>query len=278
LFVSQPALSQRLAKMERRLDTELFDRVGRRLVPNAAGRRMLLASRRVLAELDAAERDVRDIRAGRDRRLRFAAQCTTALPWLSATLGGYRQHQPDVEVRIVTVVGDRPVTALLDDEIDVALVTKPDSRMDEVDLVELFEDEMVAVVRSGHPWEGRAYVTAQDITDAHLILYDAYDQSAIPAPPLPLPHGARPGRITYMPVVTELVIALVAASDGAAVLPNWVASPYLETHGLAAVRLGAQGMPRTWYCASRRGPKPDHIADFIAQVTVDLAVATAPTG
>lgn len=274
LFVSQPALSQRLTRMEQRLGTQLFDRIGRRLVPNPAGRRMLVAARRVLSELGTAERDVREIRTGRDRRLRFAAQCTTALPWLSTTLRDYRRDQPDVEVRIVAVADDRPVTALLDDEIDVALVTKPDDRMDEVDVVPLFDDEMVAVVRAGHPWEGRSHVTARDFTDAHLILYDVYDQSKIPAPPLPLPHGARPGRITYMPVVTELVIEVVAGSDGAAILPSWVASPYLQSHKLAVVRLGQHGMVRTWSCASRRGPKPDHVARFIAQVTANLTVAT----
>jgi hypothetical protein len=32
-------------------------------------------------------------------------------------------------------------------------------------------------------------------------------------------------------------------------------------------------MVRTWSCASRRGPKPDHVAQFIAQVTADLTVA-----
>ena len=49
LFVSQPALSQRLTKMERKLGVPLFEREGRRLVANAAGRRMLVASRQVLA-------------------------------------------------------------------------------------------------------------------------------------------------------------------------------------------------------------------------------------
>src|SRR5688572_25054015 len=72
LHVSQPALSQRLTKIERRLGTQLFDREGRRLVPNVAGRRMLVAARQILLELRSAERDVAEIRAGRDRHIRFA--------------------------------------------------------------------------------------------------------------------------------------------------------------------------------------------------------------
>jgi LysR family transcriptional regulator, regulator for metE and metH len=270
LFVSQPALSQRLTKLERRLGAQLFAREGRRLVPNAAGRRMLVAARHVLSELRAAERDVHEIRAGRDRVLRFAAQCTTALQWLPDVLHDFRQRQPGAEVRITSVADDDPIGALLDDLIDVALVTKPDRRMAQVELVSLFDDEMMAIVGPRHPWAGRSHVLPRDFDDAHLILYDVYDQSRIPAPPLPVPHGARPARVTFMPVVTELVVEMVAGSDSVAILPGWVAAPYTRSHGLHLVRLGPRGMPRTWYCASRLGPHPDHVDDFIAEVVAHL--------
>ncbi|WP_204357875.1 LysR family transcriptional regulator [Streptomyces sp. ICC1] len=54
-------------RLEGRLGMRLFGRAGRRLVPNPAGRRMLVAARHVLGELESATRDLRDIRDGRDR-------------------------------------------------------------------------------------------------------------------------------------------------------------------------------------------------------------------
>src|SRR6476659_1808805 len=64
LYVSQPALSQRLVRLEQRLGTPLFER-GRRLVPTDAGRRMLRAARVTLVELRTAVREVAgDARAG----------------------------------------------------------------------------------------------------------------------------------------------------------------------------------------------------------------------
>src|SRR5688500_4696008 len=81
LHVSQPALSQRLTKLEGRLGTPLFDRRGRRLVLNAAGRRMLVAARHVLAELDAAGRDLRDLSDRSRSLLRLTAQCSTTFQW-----------------------------------------------------------------------------------------------------------------------------------------------------------------------------------------------------
>ncbi|MFF5704019.1 LysR family transcriptional regulator [Streptomyces sp. NPDC012794] len=270
LYVSQPALSQRLTRLEDRLGMRLFDRRGRRLVPNAAGRRMLVTARRILGELESATRDLRDIRDGRERRVRFAAQCSTTFPWLPPVLRAFREREPDIEVRIGTVPDDAPIPALLEDEIDVALITKPDARMDRVTLTRLFEDEMVAVVPDGHPWAGLPHLTARDFDGADLVLYDVYDQRRMPAEPLPIPAGAQPGRVTTMPVVTDLVVEMVAGGQGAAVLPNWVAAPYASSHGLALVRIGERPLTRTWFCATRPGPHPPHLESFVEELLTRL--------
>ncbi|MEU4730504.1 LysR family transcriptional regulator [Streptomyces sp. NPDC023588] len=266
LYVSQPALSQRLTRLEARLGMALFDRKGRRLVPNAAGRRMLVAARHVLGELESATRDLREIRDGRDRRVRFTAQCSTTLPWLPPVLRAFRAREPDIDVRIEAVPDDAPIPALLADRIDVALVTKPDLQMDRVSLTRLFDDEMMAVVPAGHPWASRAHLTARDFDGADLVLYEFYDQKRIPSMPLPIPAGAHPARITLMPVVTDLVVEMVAGGQGATVLPNWVAAPYVASHGLALVRMGAQPMTRTWFCATRTGPRPPHVEAFVEEL------------
>ena len=270
LYVSQPALSQRLTKMEDKLGVRLFDREGRRLVVNPAGRRMLVASRLVLAELRSAERDVRDIRDGANGRVRFTSQCSTTFQWLPPVLKRFREQQPNIEIRIETVPGDDPIGALVDDRVDVALVTKLDRQMDRVLLTPLFDDEMVAVVAGPHPWAARRYVTARDFDDAHLILYDVYDQTRIPSTPLPVPHGARPARITTMPVITDLLIEMVAGGQGVTVLPNWVAAPYTTSHDVEIVHLGAKPLIRTWYCATRPGPRLPHIDAFVQELTREL--------
>ncbi|MFD0373913.1 LysR family transcriptional regulator [Streptomyces sp. NPDC127112] len=270
LYVSQPALSQRLTRMEDRLGMRLFDRQGRRLVPNAAGRRMLVAADRVLGELESATRDLREIREGSDRRVRFTAQCSTTFPWLPPVLRAFRAREPGIDVRIATVADDAPIPALLADQVDVALVTKPDVQMDRVTLTRLFDDEMVAVVPAGHPWASRAHLTARDFDGADLVLYDFYDQKRIPSIPLPIPVGARPGRITTMPVVTDLVVEMVAGGQGVSVLPNWVAAPYTASHGLALVRIGARPLTRTWFCATRPGPRPSHLDAFVEELAARL--------
>ncbi|MFJ8228443.1 LysR family transcriptional regulator [Streptomyces sp. NPDC094448] len=270
LHVSQPALSQRLTRLEDRLALRLFDRRGRRLVPNAAGQRVLAAAHHVLTELQSADRDLRDLKEGRDRRVRFTAQCSTTFQWLPPVIRAFRERHPDAEIRIETVPDDAPVPALLADRVDIALLTKPDREQDRVELRRVFDDEMVAVVPDGHPWAGRSRLTARDFDGVHLVLYDVYDQSRIPSVPLPLPPGARPGRITTMPVITDLVVEMVAGGQGVTVLPNWVAAPYTASHGLALVPVGVRPLTRTWYLATRPGPKSPYLLAFLEELAAGL--------
>jgi LysR family transcriptional regulator, regulator for metE and metH len=269
LYVSQPALSQRLTKMEHKLGVELFERRGRTLVPNPAGRRMLTAARHVLTELASAQRDVREL-GDANRRIKFTSQCTTTFQWLPPIIRDLRAELPDVEIRFEAAPGDQPIPALLDGTIDVALVTKPDKHMDRVQLSRLFDDEMVAVVASSHPWADRKHVTARDFDDVHLVLCDAYDQTRIPAAALPIPHGSHPGRITTMPMITDLLIEMVASGQGISVLPNWVVQPYLASHDIKAVQIGAKPQKRIWFCATRLGPQPEHIEAFVEQLNRHL--------
>jgi LysR family transcriptional regulator for metE and metH len=263
MHVSQPALSQRLTGLEARLGIQLFERQGRRLEPTRAGQRMLHATTAVLTELRAAGRDLEDLRSGRDGTVRFTTQCSTNYQWLPPIIHAYRDRCPGVEIRIVSVPGDEPIPALLADRVDVALVVKADRRSDGVVLHRLFDDEMVAVVPVSHAWAKRRFVDAADFDGVHLIVFDSYDQARIPALPLPLPPGSRPARVTSMPVVTELVIEMVAAGQGVGLLPSWVAGPYLSSHNLASISLTQRPDHRTWSCATRRGDQPAHITALV---------------
>ena len=58
LYISQPSLSQAIRTLERRLGVTLFDRTGRRLELTEAGRKLDVAARRILADVDRARSKV----------------------------------------------------------------------------------------------------------------------------------------------------------------------------------------------------------------------------
>jgi LysR family transcriptional activator of glutamate synthase operon len=78
LGVTQPALSQQLAKLEQALGGQLFDRVNNQLVLTDAGRFLLHKAETVLAEMDEAEAGLAEFRMGRRRRISVGALASVA--------------------------------------------------------------------------------------------------------------------------------------------------------------------------------------------------------
>ena len=274
LYVSQPALSQRLLRLEERLATPLFERRGRQLVANAAGRRMLQAAQTTLRELRAARLDLHELADGRRRPLRLASQCSTNYQWMADVVRPLHQRLPRTELRVEPLPDDDPIAALLDDRLDVALVTKLDHDVNRVRLERLFDDELRAVVSSSHPWANRASVAAADFGEVHLVLCDGYDQSRTPAMPLPIPPGARPARVTTASIGVDMLIELVATGDAVTVLPSWVIAPYLATHDVASVAIGDPPQHRTWYCATR--PERSDVIDAVVAILHAHLAGQAP--
>src|SRR5262245_33565742 len=112
LHLSQSAVSHQLAELERRIGVDLFDRVGRRMVPTPAGQRLAGASRSVLAELERVAAEVAGGGAG--RKLRIATECYTCYHWLPPLLPRYHALLPEVDVDIVLDATRHPLPALLE--------------------------------------------------------------------------------------------------------------------------------------------------------------------
>lgn len=266
LFVTQPALSQRLAQLEQRLGTPLFERMPRGMRPTSAGRRLLTAARSALAELRSAARDIERERDGGRRSLRVTSQCSTNYRWMSPLAQRHRELHPTVDLRLVTSPGDEPLPALRSHDVDVAVVTKTGKHAPGVELAPLFTDELVAVVGVGHSWAGRGVVDAQAIAEATFVLYEVYDQDRPEPLPLPLPDGVVPARITTAPMVTQLLVDLVASDGGVTVLPRWVAEEHVSAGDVAMVRMTERPPVASWYVATRQGERDEVVRSFAREL------------
>ena len=275
LHLSQSALSHQLRDMEEALGIRLFERVGRKMVLTYAGSRILDHSRRALEIVESAETESKQLASGKGAILRLTTQCYTCYNWLPRVLGPFRRRFPEVEVRIDASATDRPIEALLDGTIDLALVfaTKSDAR---VRLTRLFEDENVVVMAPGHPLARNRIVEARDLAEVPLYLYAAPLEETILYRTILKPAGVRPRNVQHVQL-TEAAVELVKAGLGVSVLPRWAVEPHLKSGELAGRRLTARGYRRSWSAASLRVARvPEHIAAFIRMVKEGPGVLERP--
>jgi LysR family transcriptional regulator for metE and metH len=248
LHRTQSAVSHQLRAIEDRLGTTLFLRLGKRMVATPAGERILDAARRVLEDIRTTEEDVRRLGAHQAGVLRVCAQCNTGYHWLPPLVDVFRRQYPEVEVSLALECTVRPLEALLEGRLDIAIVTQS-IRHDQLRVRPLFEDEHAAIVAPDHPFAKRAFVRPQDFASERLFLYSSSPDDSFTIQTILRPAGVVPQRISFV-MLTEAILEMVKARLGISDMQTWAIEPALRAGDVRAIPITAAGIRRPWHAAT----------------------------
>jgi LysR family transcriptional regulator for metE and metH len=261
LGLSQSALSHQLKGVEEQLGVSLFHRIGRRLILAPAGERILGAASLVIPEIERTELDLRANSREMLGTIRLSAECYTCYQWLPAITRRFGRKYPSIDLRIITEATQKPIQALLQNEIDLAVVSGPvgDRRLK---WTFLSEEVLVAVTAATHPLADRKFLRPQDFASETLFSYTELSTTCLYMKILRL-AGVRPRQASVIPL-TEAILELVKAGHGIAVLPRWAVEAYLGNGEFRALSITSHGLSRKWYAAVRRMKKsPDYLGAFL---------------
>jgi len=262
LHVTQSALSHQLRDIEDKLGAPLFLRLNKKMLLTQAGERLLTSAPAVLDELRRAEEDIRQIASHREGILRISTECYTCYHWLPPVLKPFNREFPRVEVRIVAEATRRPIEALLDGRLDLA-ITSAAARNQKLMFKPLFKDEMVVIMSPDHPLASRAYVSAKDFASEHLLVYALPKEDLSIYQKVLIPAGVSPKHVSRVEL-TEAIIEMVKAGLGIGVMARWAVTPQIEAGTLRAAPLTAKGFYRRWSAAMiRQKATPPYVMSFV---------------
>jgi hypothetical protein len=102
---------------------------------------------------------------------------------------------------------------------DIAITSDP-IKDTKIKYIELFQDEMVAVVSGNHPWTDKKFVEAEDFRTEHLLIHSLPLETVTVHQYLLAPAGVSPQKITPLPL-TEASLEMVKADMGIMVMAKW---------------------------------------------------------
>ena len=120
LHVAQPALSRQISELEQELRLKLFDRVGRRLLLSSEGERLLGDCRGLLNDARALGERAQLLRRGDTGMLKVAASPHLIEGIFPDFLHRYAQRYPNVQVKLIDIVGPEMLAMLERGEIHLA--------------------------------------------------------------------------------------------------------------------------------------------------------------
>jgi LysR family transcriptional regulator for metE and metH len=266
LFLTQSALSYQLKEAEHHLGTKIFLRVNKKMILTRAGEKLYAAANDILNQLQSTEQEIKKMVFGESGDIRISTECYSSYHWLPSVVKQFQLLYPNVEVKLVTEATHYPLQKLQAGDLDIAITSDP-VESNTIRYIELFQDEMMAVVADNHAWTKKKYVIAEDFADQHLLIHSLPLETVTVHQLILKPAGVTPKKITPLPL-TEASIEMVKADMGIMVMAKWALQPYLKNSNLVAIKIGRSGLKRKHYVATMAdGSKPPayftHFIDFL---------------
>ncbi len=169
LGVTQPAVSQQVRALERRLGTALLDRSGRRVEPTEAGLRLYQGAQRLLAlEEELLAQLAREETAELRGRLEIGASTGPAAVAVPLLLCAFQRRHQAVEVALSVFPTQTVVDLVAERRLELGIVGAA-RRHRSVVFEPFFRDEVILVCPPDHPFAGRT-VALDDLRRGPLVL------------------------------------------------------------------------------------------------------------
>jgi len=167
LFVSQPALSKSILRLEDELGVKLFIRHNNNTSLTRAGELFVEDAHEVLMLSAKIKKKMEDIQHNNDGRITFGISQYNGQIYFSKILLEFKKQYPNIKLNVVEDFSSSLERGLLTGNLDFALFTLPVSS-DELDYEHLFFEEMLLALPPDHPYNKTAIARPDRFASAKL--------------------------------------------------------------------------------------------------------------
>jgi len=151
LFLSQPALSKKIQRLEEKLKGALFVRSRRKVALTDAGKRFLPAATKLLQDAEDALRETQEAIERRVGTLRIGFGIATVSEILPQTILRFHKLYPEVELQMREMSSPSQVSSLLESRLDAGVLRMPVTNS-KLMCVPLFSEHLVLAIPADAPY------------------------------------------------------------------------------------------------------------------------------
>jgi DNA-binding transcriptional LysR family regulator len=223
LSYTQSAVSQAIATLEGETGLALLERTRTGARPTPAGAALAAHASGILAQLEAAEDELKAIATGRGGRLRVASFPTAGATLMPQAVAGFRASHPGVELDLAEGEPEEIVPRLRAGEFDLALLFEFEGTSErlgpDVRRFDLLDDPLHLALPHDHPLAARQRLRLEDLSEESWIQTSAASPCARHVVRSCHAAGFEP-RVSFESDDYQTVQGLVAVGVGVALIPQ----------------------------------------------------------
>jgi DNA-binding transcriptional LysR family regulator len=234
LFITQPALTARLQRLEAELETKLFVRTPRGMKLTEAGEAFLPHAVRALDSIADGRRVVNAVERGGAGRLALGAAPAISTYVLPRILKRFSVSHPRVGVSVRTGHSEEVLELVLREQVDLGLVRE--LRHPDIVSTPLYEDRIILVVEPSHRFAGRGRITLDEMAGEQLVLFDRTSSYAELTNAVFRGAGVRPEGVMELDNI-DAAKKMVQEGFGVALIPLTAVADELEAGLLRRIQI-----------------------------------------
>ena len=170
LFISQPAVSKHIKKLESEIGLPLFARKGNTISLTSSGEKLLDYLHKAKIIQGQIESDIQIVKSQLEAKgeLNIGASTTLSLYVLPRILSVFHKKFPNVNILLVNRNSENILRALINKEIDLAII-EAQHKISSVNYQPFMDDEIIPVCAWHSPY-GKTEVTAEELKNIPIVL------------------------------------------------------------------------------------------------------------
>ena len=221
-YVSQPALSLAIKKLEEDLGVLIFERSRTDINPTPIGEQIIAQAIRAIEEVAQIREIAKQGNNQLDGSFKLGLIYSVGPYLLPEIIPILRQNAPNMPLDIEENLTTQLETQLKNGVIDAAIIALPFD-VSGINTLPLYDEEYVVVIPSSHHWANRTSIHADELADENVLLLNSghcYSHQVLQA----CPDLSRKGQVLQGNSL-ETIRNMVASNLGITVLPCSASSP-----------------------------------------------------
>jgi DNA-binding transcriptional LysR family regulator len=269
-LLSQPTVSEHIRYLETVLDVQLFDRLGRQVVPTRAGEILYGYARRMLNLRQEATRALELYRGKMSGELELGGSTIPGQYILPSLIGKFKRSFADIKTKLVIADTMHITNMVLEGSLELGVVGAK-IKNSKLEYHRLFDDELVLAISARHRWAKRSSISLDELVDAPFIMREQGSGTRMMMLRLLEQAGFDPQRLNVVAEMgsTDAIRQAIKAEVGVSILSRRAIADELNFQQILKIPIGDLFFTRHFYLVTHkkrsRSPLGQAFVDFLLE-------------